>query len=199
MKLFRDLEATCVHTFLVSRGSQANLDGTKCDVFSFAILALYVATGCAPYRGLSNEQIVIKILSKQRMKILEGFAGEDPDNRVRHAHTYSFEHKSVIVTQRERQRETDRRTYTYSCVLALVTLTSFVGGVNVHCVRGASEAHVESRAGRKTCIWGYYFWVRWHIPWPGKHIRSGVGSKNTWQSTQRIYQYNCTLQSNIRT
>ena len=55
-------------------------------------------------------------------------------------------------TERDTERETDRRTYTYSCVFALVTLTSFVGGVNVHCVRGASEAHVESRAGRKTCI-----------------------------------------------
>merc|ERR1712127_138532 len=37
------------------------LDGTKCDVFSFAMLALYVVTGKIPYEGFSNEQIFLKI------------------------------------------------------------------------------------------------------------------------------------------
>ena len=39
-------------------------DGTKCDMYSFAILALYVATGQTPYSGLSNENIFIKVGSQ---------------------------------------------------------------------------------------------------------------------------------------
>ena len=37
------------------------IDGTKCDVFSFAILTLYVATGCTPYDGLNHKQIFLKV------------------------------------------------------------------------------------------------------------------------------------------
>ena len=59
------------------------MDGTKCDVFSFAILALYVATGSAPYKGLTNEQIVVKIISKQRMTLPEKYAGTDSQDLVR--------------------------------------------------------------------------------------------------------------------
>ena len=37
------------------------LDATKCDVFSFAVLALYVATGARPHSGLTNEGIFVKV------------------------------------------------------------------------------------------------------------------------------------------
>ena len=40
---------------------QVEMDASKCDVFSFAILALYVATGCPPYEGLNNKQIFLKV------------------------------------------------------------------------------------------------------------------------------------------
>merc|ERR1712037_559596 len=36
-------------------------DGTKFDVFSFAMLALFVATGEATYHGLDNNNIFIKV------------------------------------------------------------------------------------------------------------------------------------------
>ena len=36
-------------------------DATKCDVFSFAVLALFVATGTVPHCGLSNQQIFVKV------------------------------------------------------------------------------------------------------------------------------------------
>ena len=52
------------------------LDGTKCDVFSFAMLALYVATGKTPYEGLSNEQIFLKTgMNGGRTVIPSGYAG----------------------------------------------------------------------------------------------------------------------------
>ena len=36
-------------------------DATKCDVFSFAVLALCVATGAVPHAGLNNVQIFFKV------------------------------------------------------------------------------------------------------------------------------------------
>merc|ERR1719472_566909 len=36
--------------------SHCAADGTKCDMFSFAVLALSVATGRPPYQGLSNTE-----------------------------------------------------------------------------------------------------------------------------------------------
>ena len=39
------------------RETKIEVDGTKCDVFSFAMLALYVATGKTPYDGLNNNEI----------------------------------------------------------------------------------------------------------------------------------------------
>merc|ERR1712025_1359037 len=59
------------------------MDGTKCDVFSFAILALYVATGCPPYEGLNNKQIFLKVLmSKQRTRIPDEYAGIEAENQA---------------------------------------------------------------------------------------------------------------------
>ena len=39
----------------------AAAEPTRCDVFSFAVLALYVATGAPPHQGLTNEQIFVKV------------------------------------------------------------------------------------------------------------------------------------------
>ena len=41
-------------------GTAVKLDGSKTDVFSFAVLALYVVTGVMPHEGLSNKDIFIK-------------------------------------------------------------------------------------------------------------------------------------------
>merc|ERR550537_1990759 len=37
------------------------LDGPKCDVFSFAVLALYAVTGVSPHEGLNNNEIFAKV------------------------------------------------------------------------------------------------------------------------------------------
>ena len=37
------------------------LDGTKCDVFSYAVLALYALTGVSPHEGLNNNDIFVKV------------------------------------------------------------------------------------------------------------------------------------------
>ncbi len=59
------------------------------DVFSFAILALYVATGKRPYEGFSNEQIIVAVTMKQRPAIPSNYAvsedspeeeGDGPDH-----------------------------------------------------------------------------------------------------------------------
>ena len=51
-------------------------DGTKCDMYSFAILALYVATSQTPYNDLSNENIFIKVgMRGGRTDIPPGYAG----------------------------------------------------------------------------------------------------------------------------
>ena len=65
-------------------GPQLHMDGTKCDVFSFAILALYVATGAEPYKGLSRVQIYFKVKGEgeQRMDIPKTYAGISPENQV---------------------------------------------------------------------------------------------------------------------
>ena len=41
--------------------SNAILDGPKCDVFSFAVLALYAVTGVSPHEGLKNNEIFVKV------------------------------------------------------------------------------------------------------------------------------------------
>ena len=40
----------CANT---STQPQGKMDASKCDVFSFTILTLYVTTGCPPYEGLN--------------------------------------------------------------------------------------------------------------------------------------------------
>ena len=37
------------------------LDGPKCDVFSFAVLAIYAVTGVSPHDGLNNNDIFVKV------------------------------------------------------------------------------------------------------------------------------------------
>ena len=56
--------------------SEANDQATKCDVFSFAVLALYVATGKTPHAGLNNEDIFLKVrMNGGRTSIPRGYAG----------------------------------------------------------------------------------------------------------------------------
>merc|ERR1712025_37148 len=56
--------------------TKADMDGTKCDVFSFAILAVFVVTGENPYAGLKNEEIFIKVgIEGKRMVIPAGYTG----------------------------------------------------------------------------------------------------------------------------
>ena len=53
----------------------SQMDGTKCDVFSFAMLALYVATGESPYDGLDNSEIFVKVgVNGGRTAIPEGYS-----------------------------------------------------------------------------------------------------------------------------
>ena len=42
-------------------GTAVTLDGPKCDVFSFAVLALFTVTGVSPHEGLSNGDILMKV------------------------------------------------------------------------------------------------------------------------------------------
>ena len=42
-------------------GTAVKLDGSKTDIFSFAVLALYTVTGVMPHEGLSNKDIFIKV------------------------------------------------------------------------------------------------------------------------------------------
>ena len=52
--------------------------GTECDVFSFAVLALYVATGAAPFPGLDNNAIYLEVgMRGGRTPIAAGYAGTD--------------------------------------------------------------------------------------------------------------------------
>ena len=82
---------------------QADIDGTKCDVFSFAVLALYVATGEAPHAGLSNEDIFIKIgVRGGRPGIPRGYAGSQD------AHQNGYDNFIELVNQMWHQRPEDR-------------------------------------------------------------------------------------------
>ena len=57
-------------------------DGTKFDVFSFAMLALFVATAQAPYRGLDNNKIFIKVgMLGDRTAIPSGYACASSENK----------------------------------------------------------------------------------------------------------------------
>merc|ERR1719331_385678 len=57
-------------------------DGTKFDVFSFAMLALFVATGKSPYHGLDNNAIFIKVgMHGGRTAIPSGYAGVPIENK----------------------------------------------------------------------------------------------------------------------
>ena len=42
-------------------GTAVKLDGSKTDIFSFAVLALYTVTGVMPHEGLSNKDIFVKV------------------------------------------------------------------------------------------------------------------------------------------
>ena len=89
----------CIDTFPCPRGSQAKLDGTKCDVFSFAILALFVATGRTPYLGLSNDQIMVKVLVQNgRTAVPDAFAGDVPRDEVSTGtHTRARTRKPIYI------------------------------------------------------------------------------------------------------
>ena len=81
----------------------AEIDGTKCDVFSFAILALYVATGEAPYAGLDNQDIFLKIgMRGGRTAIPPGYAGTDNE------HGKSYERFVGFVKRMWQQQPEDR-------------------------------------------------------------------------------------------
>ena len=65
--------------------TKVDIDGTKCDVFSFAVLALHVATGKAPHAGLSNEEIFLKVgMQGGRTTIPTGYAGMNGDAQNAH-------------------------------------------------------------------------------------------------------------------
>ena len=49
MQQFQDVATTAV------------LDAPKCDVFSFAVLAVYALTGVSPHEGLTNNDIFVKV------------------------------------------------------------------------------------------------------------------------------------------
>merc|ERR1712151_1041446 len=58
--------------------AQVQLDGTKCDIFSYAVLAQYLMTGVMPHDKLSNQQIFVKVsMSAQRTVIPEYFARQE--------------------------------------------------------------------------------------------------------------------------
>ena len=83
--------------------SRVDIDGTKCDVFSFAVLALYVATGKAPHAGLSNEDIFIKIgMRGARPDVPSGYAGSQD------LHQNSYENFIELVNQMWHRQPEDR-------------------------------------------------------------------------------------------
>ena len=54
-------------------GTAVKLDGSKTDVFSFAVLALYVVTGVMPHEGLSNKDIFVKVRVDMIGRGIEGW------------------------------------------------------------------------------------------------------------------------------
>merc|ERR1712032_1742570 len=70
-------------------GTAVKLDGSKTDVFSFAVLALYVVTGVMPHEGLSNKDIFIKVgNSAKRTPVPPGYFNADADADSEQTDTY---------------------------------------------------------------------------------------------------------------
>ena len=87
-------------------GTAVKLDGSKTDIFSFAVLALYTVTGVMPHEGLSNKDIFVKVGVDMIGRGIEGW---------NHFTAHLFIHRWVILPNVPRchpgtSRATTRRT-----------------------------------------------------------------------------------------
>jgi len=89
--------------------AKVDVDATKCDMFSFAMLALYVATGKTPYAGLDNNAIFLKVgMNGGRTCIPEEYAGDCEGQEDEDEETDSYARFIELVKQMWQEKPEDR-------------------------------------------------------------------------------------------